>query len=151
MALNGASHNVTGEPTGPVTGPPPPVDENSQKDLLAGAQADATGQSAPGKDGGDKDGPKKVKTEKELEKERNVIKEELAMYLDQPQHHVLELLNETLWPNQPLGRSLTGTIETLDALTRKELLAFQRRNYVSGSTLIAAAGKLKPAPIIAFA
>src|SRR6185503_3916148 len=45
----------------------------------------------------------------EIEKERNVIKEELAMYLDQPQHHVQELLNETLWPGQPLGRSLTGT------------------------------------------
>ena len=32
----------------------------------------------------------------EIEKERGVIKEELAMYLDQPQHHVQELLNETL-------------------------------------------------------
>src|SRR5690242_17603841 len=48
----------------------------------------------------------------EIDKERNVIKDELAMYLDQPQHHVLELLNETLWPNEPLGRSLTGTPET---------------------------------------
>jgi len=45
----------------------------------------------------------------ELDKERNVIKEELAMYLDQPQQHVHELLNETMWPGQPLGRSLTGT------------------------------------------
>ena len=43
----------------------------------------------------------------ELDKERNVIKEELAMYLDQPQQHVHELLNETMWPGQPLGRSLT--------------------------------------------
>src|SRR5688500_8738361 len=40
----------------------------------------------------------------ELDKERNVIKEELAMYLDQPQQHVHELLNETMWPGQPLGR-----------------------------------------------
>jgi predicted Zn-dependent peptidase len=78
----------------------------------------------------------------EIEKERNVIKEELAMYLDQPQHHVLELLNELLWPNQPLGRSLTGTPETLDRMTRKDLLEFQRRNYVSGGTLVAAAGRL---------
>lgn len=79
----------------------------------------------------------------EIDKERNVIKEELAMYLDQPQHHVLELLNETLWPNQPLGRSLTGTAETLDHLTRAQLLRFQRRNYVSAGTLVAAAGRLK--------
>ena len=45
----------------------------------------------------------------EIDKERGVIKEELAMYLDQPQHRVQELLNETLWPDQPLGRPLTGT------------------------------------------
>src|SRR5579862_99934 len=65
----------------------------------------------------------------EIEKERNVIKEELAMYLDQPQHHVQDLLNETLWPDQPLGRSLTGTTETLDALRRSDLRRFQRQNY----------------------
>src|ERR1041385_3156009 len=78
----------------------------------------------------------------EIEKERGVIKEELAMYLDQPQHHVQELLNETLWPNQPLGRSLTGTAETLDRITRSDLLGFQRRNYVSAGTFVAAAGNL---------
>jgi predicted Zn-dependent peptidase len=84
----------------------------------------------------------------EIEKERNVIKEELAMYLDQPQHHVIELLNETLWPNHPLGRSLTGTTETLDRMTRSRLLNFQRRNYVSGGTLISAAGKLKHEKVV---
>jgi predicted Zn-dependent peptidase len=78
----------------------------------------------------------------EIEKERGVIKEELAMYLDQPQHHVQELLNETLWPDQPLGRPLTGTVKTLDAMTRDDLLHFQRTNYVTGATLIAAAGNL---------
>ena len=45
----------------------------------------------------------------EINKEREVIKEERAMYLDQPHHHVLELLNELLFPDHPLGRSLTGT------------------------------------------
>ena len=64
------------------------------------------------------------------------------MYLDQPQHHVQELLNETLWPNQPLGRPLTGTMKSLDAMTREDLLNFQRTNYVTGATLIAAAGNL---------
>lgn len=80
--------------------------------------------------------------EAEIDKERNVIKEELAMYLDQPQHHVQELLNEALWPNQPLGRSLTGTGETLDAMSRGPILEFRRANYVSAGTLVAAAGNL---------
>src|SRR5436190_3902916 len=78
----------------------------------------------------------------EIEKERAVIKEEVAMYLDQPQHHVQELLNETLWPNQPLGRPLTGTLKTLDAMRRDDLLNFRRNNYVTGATLLVAAGNL---------
>src|SRR5688500_3106908 len=79
----------------------------------------------------------------ELEKERNVIKEELAIYLDQPHHQVQELLNETLWPDQPLGRALTGTDKTLDSLSRANLIEYRNRNYVSKSTLITLAGKVE--------
>ncbi len=78
----------------------------------------------------------------EIEKERNVIKEELAMYLDQPHHHVQELLNETLWPDHPLGRPLTGTEETLDRLRRDELLSYKRENYVARNTLVTLAGNI---------
>jgi predicted Zn-dependent peptidase len=78
----------------------------------------------------------------EIDKERNVIKEELAMYLDQPQQHVQELLNETLWPNQPLGRPLTGTVATLDAMTRSRILEFRRAHYVNTGIVVAAAGNL---------
>ncbi len=79
----------------------------------------------------------------EIEKERLVIREELAMYKDQPQQYVQELLNETLWPNQPLGRTLTGTEETLDTITRKHLLEFFCQHYIAPCTLIAAAGNLR--------
>ena len=84
----------------------------------------------------------------EINKERRVIKEELAMYLDQPQHHVQELLNETLWPRQPLGRPLTGTEQTLDALTRSHLVDYQRQNYVANRTIFAAAGRLKHKQVV---
>src|SRR5260221_4497409 len=67
----------------------------------------------------------------EIDKERSVIKEELAMYLDQPQHRVQELLSETLWPDHALGRPLTGTERTLDYLTRPRLVEYQRKNYVA--------------------
>lgn len=79
----------------------------------------------------------------EIDKERSVIKEELAMYLDQPQHYVQELLNEILWPDHPLGRSLTGTEKSLDGLERPQLLGYQRANYVAPSTLVIAAGNLQ--------
>src|SRR5438309_209826 len=79
----------------------------------------------------------------EIDKERDVIKEELAMYLDQPHHHVHELLNEILWPEHPLGRSLTGTEKTIDALDRRQLVGYQRQNYVATSTLLIVAGNLR--------
>jgi predicted Zn-dependent peptidase len=84
----------------------------------------------------------------DIAKERDVIKEELAMYLDQPHHLVQELLNSTLWPNHPLGRSLTGTEQTLDAMGRRELLEYQRRCYVAPITLVAAAGRLRHTQVV---
>ncbi|MEO7298726.1 MAG: pitrilysin family protein [Verrucomicrobiota bacterium] len=79
----------------------------------------------------------------EIERERDVIKEEIAMYRDQPQQYVHELLNETLWPNQPLGRSLAGTEKTLDATTRPRILNFFRHSYVAPATLICVAGRIE--------
>jgi predicted Zn-dependent peptidase len=85
----------------------------------------------------------------EMAKEREVIKEELAMYLDQPHQHVQELLNATMWPGQPLGRSITGTVKTIDAITRQDIVEHQRKNYVTGSTVIAAAGRLTHSQLLA--
>ena len=84
----------------------------------------------------------------EIDKERDVIKEELAMYLDQPHHQVQELLNETLWPDHPLGRSLTGSERTLDAMGRRHLLNYQDEKYVTGTTLVVAAGNLQHASAV---
>lgn len=78
----------------------------------------------------------------EITKEREVIKEEMAMYLDEPQHLVQELLNATLWPGQPLGRPITGTEKTLDAMTRNDLVSYLRQNYVGANTLAVAAGRV---------
>lgn len=78
----------------------------------------------------------------EMEKERTVIQEELAMYLDQPQHLVHDRLNEILWPNHPLGRSVTGSPETVEQITREQLLAYERAHYVSPATVITATGPI---------
>jgi predicted Zn-dependent peptidase len=84
----------------------------------------------------------------EIAKERGVIKEELAMYMDQPHQLVQELLNETLWPNHPLGRSLTGTEKTIDSMDRSKLLSYRRANYVAPGTLVTAAGNLSHEKIV---
>ncbi len=84
----------------------------------------------------------------EIGKEREVIKEEMAMYLDEPQHQVQELLNATLWPDQPLGRPITGTEQTLDAMTREHLVGYLRASYVPANTLIVATGRLKHRQVV---
>src|SRR4051794_25037072 len=83
-----------------------------------------------------------------ISKERDVMKEEIAMYHDQPQQLVHDLLHETLWPNHPLGRPLTGTEKTLDAIRRPEMLEFLRANYNAANTVIAFAGPLRHAEVL---
>lgn len=78
----------------------------------------------------------------EIGKEREVIKEEIAMYLDEPQHYVQELLNATLWPGEALGRPITGTPETLDSLKRSHIVEYLRGHYVSDSTVVVVAGNI---------
>src|SRR4051794_8908513 len=79
----------------------------------------------------------------DINKERAVIKEEIAMYLDEPQHQVHETLNAAMWPGQPLGRPITGTPKTLDGISRAKLLRFFQGHYAAGTILIAAAGRIK--------
>jgi predicted Zn-dependent peptidase len=84
----------------------------------------------------------------DIAKERNVIKEELASYYDQPQQYVHELLNELQWPDQPLGRSLTGSLKTLNAMRRAHFVDYMAKHYVSGTTLICAAGRIEHAELV---
>ncbi len=80
----------------------------------------------------------------DIETERDVIRDEIAMYFDQPQQHVQELLNAVSWPRHPLGRPLTGTKRTVGALTRSQLQAYHRQHYVGATTVIAVAGHFNP-------
>jgi predicted Zn-dependent peptidase len=85
----------------------------------------------------------------EVNKERQVIKEELRQYRDQPDHHVHEMLIEALWPNHPLGRSLTGTPESLDQIDRVALVDYKRQNYSGMNTIIAIAGHCEHEDVVA--
>ncbi|HWD19178.1 MAG TPA: pitrilysin family protein [Verrucomicrobiae bacterium] len=85
---------------------------------------------------------------KEIDKERDVIKEEIAMYLDQPQQHVQELLNAAMWPGHPMGRSITGTEKSLDGIHRAELVAFLKSHYVASATVVAAAGNIQHEKVV---
>jgi predicted Zn-dependent peptidase len=84
----------------------------------------------------------------DISKDREVIKEEMSMYLDEPQHRVQELLNATMWPNQPLGRPITGSDRSLDGITRPMLLGYLHRHYLAGSALLVAAGRITHSQVL---
>src|SRR5208282_3927790 len=82
-------------------------------------------------------------TPKDLEKERTVILEEIKMYHDLPQYYVGELLEGLLWPQHPLGQSLSGTSKTVGEMTINHLKNFKVAHYVPANTVISACGSLK--------
>ena len=82
-------------------------------------------------------------TKKDLEKERTVILEEIKMYRDLPQYYVMDLLEELMWPNHPLGESLAGSSQTVSALSQADLKAFQQRYYVPNKVVVAVCGDIK--------
>ena len=78
----------------------------------------------------------------EFEKERQVILEELAMVADSPQQLTDLLLDATLWPDQPLGRDVAGTPDSISALTPEMAAVCLHRQYVANNVVIALAGDI---------
>ena len=64
------------------------------------------------------------------------------MYRDHPAQHAQELLTATMWPDHPLGRPLTGKIETISKFRRPHLMRFMRENYNGRTTIVTVAGKV---------
>lgn len=79
----------------------------------------------------------------ELAKEKPVILEEIKMYKDLPQSYVHELLDELLWPEQPIGMPIIGSVESVSRASLKELALFKERHYTSSNITVAAAGRLE--------
>jgi len=78
----------------------------------------------------------------DVETEREVILEELAMALDDPADLVHERFSETVLAGHPLGRPIGGTPETIRALGRDAVLAHYRTHYVPGELVVTAAGNI---------
>ena len=84
----------------------------------------------------------------EIEKERGVVIEELAMTHDSPQDLVDLLIDEVVWPDQPLGRDIGGSRETVSSLTREGILEYLRTHYAPTNTVIAVAGNVDHAEVV---
>src|ERR671932_2048140 len=70
----------------------------------------------------------------EIEKERQVIIEELHMVEDSPGDLVGVLIDEALWPNQPLGRDIAGSDDTVKGIQRQHMLDYMAQQYVPANT-----------------
>jgi len=80
--------------------------------------------------------------QEDIDKERTVILEELKMYRDLPQSYVYELLDELLWPDQPLGTPIIGTVESINSINRNTLKDYQAGHYTPGNIVVSAAGSV---------
>ncbi len=77
-----------------------------------------------------------------MERERQVILEEISMYEDAPDDLVHDLFASTLWPGHPLGWPIAGTHGSVGALGREDLATFLSSRYRPDAALVAAAGRL---------
>ena len=80
--------------------------------------------------------------EEELERERDVILQEIAAAHDQPDDLVFDLAQAASFGDHPLGRSILGTQELVGAVTRQQILDWRNRNYWGSRIVVAAAGNI---------
>ncbi|HEV2903164.1 MAG TPA: pitrilysin family protein [Gaiellaceae bacterium] len=78
----------------------------------------------------------------EVDSEREVVLEEIAMYEDQPQELVHDLIAEAVFGHHALGRPVIGTAEVISSVSRRSITAYHRSMYVPGNVVVAAAGNL---------
>ncbi len=79
---------------------------------------------------------------KDIERERQVITEELNMIFDSPVDLVNMMIDEVVWPNQPLGRDPGGTRESVASISRDDLLDYMASHYAPGSVVVSVAGQV---------
>ena len=79
----------------------------------------------------------------DIERERQVIIEEINMGKDSPSQLVNMLIDELLWPNHPLGRDIAGSKESVAAITKDIMLDYLAHQYQPGNTIVSIAGALQ--------
>jgi predicted Zn-dependent peptidase len=84
----------------------------------------------------------------DVESERGVILEEIAMHDDEPADLVHEEFSAAMFGDTPLGRPVLGTIDTISSIGRTSINSFYRRKYRPESMVVAAAGSLDHATVV---
>lgn len=80
--------------------------------------------------------------EREIEKERGVILQEISMYEDEPRRKIVSILENVLYGDQPIGWDILGTKETVKNIKRTDIFNYKKNNYLSKNIIVAAAGNI---------
>jgi len=78
----------------------------------------------------------------EMEREKGVIIEEIRMYEDNPMMQLDDVFEEALFPGSTLGRNIAGTVETMTAMKREDVIRYRDMFYRPGKATVIVAGKL---------
>ena len=77
---------------------------------------------------------------KDVDRERQVIIEEINMSLDSPQQRVDTLIDELVWPAHPLGRDVAGSKASVSGLDRENILRYFGEHYSANNAVVSVAG-----------
>jgi predicted Zn-dependent peptidase len=86
--------------------------------------------------------------EADVETERGVILEEIAMVDDEPGDEVHDLFADAVYGDHPLGRRISGTPRTIAAMTRDQIHSFYRSRYAAPTVVVTAAGNLDHGEVV---
>jgi predicted Zn-dependent peptidase len=87
--------------------------------------------------------------EKEFVKEKEVVIQEIKQSFDSPDEYVFDILQEKMFPDQPLGRQVLGTQDTVKSITRENLYDYMEQNYVPQNMVVSASGKIEHSDLVA--
>ncbi|MBN2032913.1 MAG: insulinase family protein [Deltaproteobacteria bacterium] len=84
----------------------------------------------------------------DVNRERQVILQEISMLEDTPDEHIHVLFSKLFWMGHPLGMPVMGTPQTVSAINKDKILSHIRRFYTPGRIIIAAAGNVDHATLV---
>ena len=84
----------------------------------------------------------------DIDKERNVILEEIKMYEDAPDEQVHDIFVRSLWQEHVLGRPIIGDADIIKNLTAEDIIAYYKKYYVPGNLVISVVGNIKHEEVV---
>ncbi|MFQ5781197.1 MAG: M16 family metallopeptidase, partial [Nitrospiria bacterium] len=87
---------------------------------------------------------------REIEREKQVVVEEIKMVEDDPEDFVHDLYIKDIWKGNPLARPILGTVETVSNISRGKILRFLKRTYDPREIVISVAGRFDPASLMKY-